>query len=55
MLIDTVLMDDVQPGLKEFCKNWFKGPQGKEHKKASKTDELWVLDLYDAYLASRAQ
>lgn len=55
MLVNTVLMDDVQPGLKEFYKNWFKGAQGKEHKKASKADELWILDLYDAYLASRAQ
>ena len=53
MLINTMLMDKVEPGLKEFYKEWFKGSQGKAHKKAAKTDELWVLDLYDAYLASR--
>ena len=46
-------MDKVQPGLKEFCKKWFKGPEGKVHKKEAKESEAWILDMYDAYLAQR--
>lgn len=52
-LVNSVLMDKVQPGLKEFCKKWFKGPEGKVHKKEAKESEAWILDMYDAYLAQR--
>lgn len=51
-LVTTMLMDKNHPGLKEFCKNWFKGPEGKVRKKESRDDETWILDMYDAYLAS---
>lgn len=54
MLVSTMLMDKQHPGLKEFCKNWFKGPEGKEHKKESKQNDAWMLDMYDAYLAEQA-
>ena len=33
MLVNSVLMKDRYPGLKEFCKKWFKGPEGKAHNK----------------------
>ena len=52
-LVNSVLMDKVQPGLKEFCKKWFKGPEGKVHKKEARESEAWILDMYDAYLAQR--
>lgn len=54
-LVTTMLMDKKHPGLKEFCKNWFKGPEGKARKKESRDDETWILDMYDAYLASAAE
>lgn len=51
MLVGTMLMDELHPGLKEFCKGWFKGADGKAHKKEAKVDDAWMLDMYDAYLA----
>ena len=50
-LVNSVLMKDRYPGLQEFCKNWFKGPEGKVHKKEAKENDSWILDMYDAYLA----
>lgn len=49
-LVSTVVMDERYPGLKDFCKKWFKGLDGKEHKKEAKDDDAWILDMYDAYL-----
>ncbi|WP_251621047.1 hypothetical protein [Odoribacter lunatus] len=54
MLVNSVLLKDKKPGLKEYYKNWFKGVEGKEHKKEAKTDVAWILDMYDAYLKSLA-
>ncbi len=51
MLVNTVLMNQKYPGLKDFCKNWFKGEEGKVHKKEAAENVAWVLDMYDAYLA----
>ena len=50
-LVNSVLMKDRYPGLQEFCKNWFKGSEGKVHKKEAKENDSWILDMYDAYLA----
>lgn len=33
MLVNSVLLKDKKPGLKEFSKNWFKGKEGKARKK----------------------
>lgn len=52
-LVNSVLMDPKYPGLKDFCKNWFKGPEGKVHKKEAKENDAWILDMYDAYLAQQ--
>ena len=54
MLVNSVLMNKQYPGLKDFCKKWFKGPEGKAHKKEAKEDDAWILDMYDAYLAAQA-
>ncbi|MGM9774571.1 MAG: hypothetical protein ACI3Y2_05145 [Candidatus Egerieousia sp.] len=51
MLVNTVLMNPKYPGLKDFCKNWFKGEDGKAHKKEAEQNVAWMLDMYDAYLA----
>lgn len=51
MLVNTILMDPKYPGLKKFCKNWFKGEEGKVHKKEANQNVSWILDMYDAYLA----
>ena len=53
MLVSTMLMDKLHPGLEDFCKKWFKGPEGKVHKKESKQNDAWILDMYDAYLAGQ--
>ena len=53
MLVNSVLMDKQYPGLKDFCKKWFKGPEGKAHKKEAKQNDAWMLDMYDAYLAEQ--
>lgn len=53
-LVNSVLMKDKYPGLKEFCKQWFKGPEGKMHKKEADENDSWILEMYDAYLAQRA-
>lgn len=53
LLATSVLLKNKKPGLKEFSKNWFKGKEGKEHKKQAKEDPTWMLDMYDAYLASQ--
>ncbi|WP_346690631.1 hypothetical protein [Alistipes sp. Marseille-P5061] len=50
MLVNSVLMKDRYPGLKEFCKKWFKGSEGKVHKKEAEENDAWILDMYDAYL-----
>lgn len=50
-LVSSKLMDKKYPGLKDFCLKWFKGPEGKARKKEAKENELWILDMYDAYLA----
>lgn len=52
-LVNSVLMKDKKPGLQEFCKNWFKGPEGKVHKKEAEENDAWMLDMYDAYLESK--
>lgn len=39
MLVNTMLMDKLHPGLHEFCKKWFKGPEGKVRKKEAKENE----------------
>ena len=48
-----MLLKDKKPGLKEFAKDWYKGPEGKERKKADKEDPAWMLAMYDAYLAAQ--
>ncbi|WP_283391714.1 hypothetical protein [Millionella massiliensis] len=53
-LVNSVLMDPKYPGLKDFCKKWFKGPEGKVHKKEAEENDAWILDMYDAYLAQQA-
>ena len=50
MLVNSVLMKDKYPGLQKFCKNWFKGPDGKLHNKQADENDSWILDMYDAYL-----
>ena len=50
MLVNSVLMKDRYPGLQDFCKKWFKGPEGKVHKKEAEENDAWILDMYDAYL-----
>ena len=52
-LVNSMLMDKKYPGLKDFCKNWFKGPEGKVHKNEAKENDAWILDMYDAYLAQQ--
>jgi len=52
-LVGTVLLKDKKPGLKEFLKSYFKGPEGKERKRESKEDAAWMLRLYDDYLTDR--
>lgn len=52
-LATSVLLKDKKPGLKEFAKDWYKGPEGKERKKADKEDPAWMLAMYDAYLAAQ--
>lgn len=34
-------------------KKWFKGAEGKIRKKEAEENDAWILDMYDAYLASR--
>ena len=53
-LVNSVLMDPKYPGLKDFCKKWFKDPEGKVHKKEAEENDAWILDMYDAYLAQQA-
>lgn len=48
-----MLMDKRNPGLKEFCKKWFKSPEGKVRSKKAKENGAWMLNLYDAYLQQR--
>ena len=55
MLVNSVLLKDKKPGLKKFCKNWFKGKEGRMHKKEAKEDATWILDMYDAYLAENGE
>lgn len=50
-LVNSVLMKDRYPGLQDFCKKWFKGPEGKVHDKEAEENVSWILDMYDAYLA----
>lgn len=50
MLVNSVLMKDKYPGLQDFCKKWFKGPEGKVHDKEADENDSWILDMYDAYL-----
>lgn len=50
-LVNSVLMDPKYPGLKQFCKDWFKGPDKKKHNKEADESPTWILDMYDAYLA----
>ena len=54
-LVNSVLMKDKYPGLQEFCKQWFKGPEGKVHKHEADENDSWILDMYDAYLAATAE
>lgn len=54
-LLNTVLLKEKKPGFKEFVKEWFKGPEGKAHKKEAKDERTWMLDCYEAYLARQAQ
>lgn len=49
-LVNSVLMKDKYPGLQDFCKKWFKGPEGKVHNKEADENDSWILDMYDAYL-----
>ncbi len=53
MLVNSVLMKDKYPGLQKFCKNWFKGPEGKVHEREADENDSWILDMYDAYLAEQ--
>lgn len=53
-LVETMLMDKRNPGLKEFYKKWFKGPEGKVRKNEAKENDAWMLDTYDAYLRQQA-
>ena len=39
----SVLMKDRYPGLQDFCKKWFKGPEGKVHKKEAEENDAWIL------------
>ncbi len=57
LLVNSVLLKDKKPGLKEFCKNWFKGKEGKARKKEAKEDGdgTWMLDMYDAYLQKKGE
>lgn len=50
MLVDSRLIKNKYPGLQKFCKKWFKGPEGKFHKKETKENDSWILNMYDAYL-----
>lgn len=50
MLVNSVLLKDKKPGLQKFAKGWFKGKEGKVHKKEAKQDAAWMLDMYEAYL-----
>lgn len=57
LLVNSVLLKDKKPGLKEFSKKWFKGKEGKVRKKEAKADGdgTWMLDMYEAYLASNVR
>lgn len=52
-LVGTVLLKDKKPGLKEFMKEYFKGPEGKERKRESKEDSAWMLRMYADYLSAQ--
>lgn len=54
-LVNSVLLKEKKPGLKEFMKDYFKGPEGKERKREAKEDASWMLRMYDDYLTSRQQ
>lgn len=54
-LVNSVLLKDKKPGLKDFMKEWFKGPEGKERKKESKDDSSWMLRMYADYLAAQTR
>ena len=54
MLVNSMLVEKQHPGLQKFCKTWFKGSEGKVHKKEAKENDAWMLDMYDAYLAAQA-
>lgn len=49
-LVNSVLTKEKYPGLSDFYMEWFKGPDGKIHKKESDENDAWILDMYDAYL-----
>lgn len=53
-LVNSVLLKDKKPGLQQFMKGWFKGPEGKARKKEAKEDGTWMLRMYDDYLAAEA-
>ena len=50
ILVTSVLLKNKKPGLQKFAKGWFKGKEGKVHKKEAKQDAAWMLDMYEAYL-----
>lgn len=50
-LVNSVVVEPRYPGLKKFCKDWFKGPDKKKHNKEADESPAWILDMYDAYLA----
>lgn len=52
-LLDSALLKEKKPGLKEHIKGWFKGAEGKERKRASRDDPSWMLDCYEAWLAAQ--
>lgn len=52
-LLNTVLLKDKKPGLKEHIKGWFKGEEKKARKKQSKDEYAWILDCYEDYLRTR--
>lgn len=52
-LVNTVLLKEKKPGLKEFMKDWFKGPEGKERKREAKDDSAWMLRMYADYLTAQ--
>lgn len=52
-LVDSSLTEKKYPGLRTFYRKWFKGEEGKVHKKEAKENDTWILDMYDAYLAQQ--